>query len=355
MTGTAVDIREVTPKRSPRQGYERAHYLVLGVVAIGVLAASQALTSNSALNLLNLWIAYSIAALGFYWIFCCAGRFAFCQTFMMALGGYTTAFLAAKDWPFWSCVVGAIAVTAAAGFVVGALLWRAEHLYFALGTLGVTEIGLVVFGRTSAFTGINGNITGVRYPKVFGVQLRTDSEVFWLFAAALAVILLLTIWATRSPLRRDFAAIRHFPPVARTLGVPVERLRITAMIVGSGLGGLSGSLVTHWQGFIGVDSFGLELSIGLFLMVILGGVTSHWGALIGAAFYVCVPELLSGIQQYMSIVYGLLLLVLILVFPTGITGLSVRLGRRQKHSATRRRPTGAEQLPHNDGGDRGSS
>jgi branched-chain amino acid transport system permease protein len=126
---------------------------------------------------------------------------------------------------------------------------------------------------------------------------------------------------------RELAAVRETPLVARTTGVRVGRLRLVMFVLGSATGGLSGALITGWQGFIGVDSFGLDLGIGLFLMVILGGVASHWGALAGAAFYVAVPELLSGLQQYMSIIYGALLLVVIMVFPSGLVGVWRQLVR----------------------------
>ncbi|MGW3468408.1 branched-chain amino acid ABC transporter permease [Saccharopolyspora sp. NPDC000995] len=305
--------------------YGRGQYWwLLGVSGVVVLLCLT-ISSSSALNLLNLWIAYSIAALGFYWIFALGGRFAFCQTFMMAFGGYTTAWLDRHEVPFALAVLGAVAATAAVAALLGIMLWRAEHLYFALGTLAVTEVGLVLFGRTNAFTGTNGNVTGIGYPEFLGVRLRTDAEVFWLLAAVLAVLLLLAVFLNRSPVSRDLAAARELPMVARSAGVAVGRLRLAMFVLGSATGGLSGALITHWQGFIGVDSFGLELGIGLFLMVILGGVTSHWGVLIGAGFYVVVPELLAGARQYMPIVYGALLLVIILAFPDGLAGIGRQL------------------------------
>lgn len=300
--------------------YPRGQYFIL--ISVGALAAALALTISSGtwMNLLNLWIAYSIAALGFYWIFALGGRFAFSQTFMMALGGYTAAYLDGLGQPFVVCALGAAVAASIAALILGLLLWRTDHFYFALGTLAVTEIGIVVFGRTSGFTGTNGNITGVSYPELFGHQLRTDSDVFWLLTSVLLILLLLTIWVRRSAVARQLTAVRELPAVARTVGVPVDLLRMKTFVFGSAVGGLAGGLITHWQGFIGVDSFGIDLAIGLFLMVILGGLASPWGVLIGAGFYVAVPELLSGLQQYMSILYGAILLVVILVFPGGLMG-----------------------------------
>lgn len=315
----------------PQRVYRRGQYLTLAATLAAILGLSLITTSGSAVNLLNLWLAYTIAALGFYWIFALGGRFGFCQTFMMALGGYTAAWLNRQGLPFELGVLGAMACTGAVAALIGVVLWRAENLYFALGTLAVTEIGLVVFGRTNDFTGTNGNVTGVGYPELFGLELRTDEEVFWLFVPVLATLFLVAVFLERSPVSRDLAATRVLPLVARSAGVAVGRLRLAMFVLGSATGGLSGALITHWQGFIGIDSFGLDLAIGLFLVVILGGVTSHWGVLIGAGFYVAVPELLSGIHQYMPIVYGVLLLVVIMAFPGGLAGMGqwlIALGRR---------------------------
>ena len=305
-----------------------------------VAGLSFAVSSRSAVNLLDLWLAYSIAALGFYWAFALGGRFAFCQTFMMAVGGYSLAWLSRHGIPFGLAVLGATALTAAVAAVVGLLLWRTEHLYFALGTLAVTEIGLLVFSRTSSFTGTNGNVTSIDYPEIFGMTLRTDGQMFYLLAAALLLLLLLAVLIERSPLIRQLHAVRVIPVVARSTGVPVGGLRMTMFIAGSAVGGLSGALITGWQGFIGVDSFGLDLGIGLFLMVILGGVSSHWGVMLGAAFYVAVPELLSGVQQYMTIIYGALLLLIVLLFPEGLIGIWHRLSAARARSSS----PGGEQM-----------
>jgi branched-chain amino acid transport system permease protein len=326
-------VKTLELARSATSLYKRGQYVTLSGVVLLAVFCSQVVSKGSSTNLLNLWLVYSIAALGFYWIFALGGRFAFSQTFMMALGGYTTAYFDRSGVGFLGCVLAALVVTAVTALVVGTVLWRTEHFYFALGTLAVTEIGVVLFGKTSSFTGTNGNITGIGYPVVFGHELRTDGEVFWLLAAVLTALLTLTIWISRSPVARDLTAVRDMPTVSKTLGVSVDTLRMTTFVTGSAVGGLAGALITHWQGFIGVDSFGLNLGIGLFLMVILGGLASHWGALVGAAFYVAVPELLSGLQQYMSILYGVLLLVIILVFPTGLIGLAdtITKWRRTNH------------------------
>lgn len=306
--------------------YRRHQYapVVAFLVAVGVLVP-RLITTDSGTSLANLWLAYAISAIGFYWIFGLAGRFGFCQTFMMALGGYLTAWAARAELPFWAGLVLALVGTAAVG---GALAWflrRTSELAFAIGTVAVMEIGHLAFNRTSEFTGQHGDVSGLPYPTVFGRELSTDQEIFWLFLGVLGVVLLLGVLVERSPLRRTLVAARGNLLVARTVGVRAVGAQVLFFALGSALGGLSGALIGHWQGVVGINSFGIDLAIGIFLMVILGGRYSLWGGVIGAAFYIWMPELLSGFQQYRAFIYAVVLLVVIMAFPDGLVGVTHRL------------------------------
>jgi branched-chain amino acid transport system permease protein len=207
-------------------------------------------------------------------------------------------------------------------------VWRAQEFYFAIATLSVTQVGLVVFQRWRHFTGPDGTALDIRPISLFGHTLRTDRQVFWVFLGALTLALLLAVCIERSPLRREAIAARDRGVVARTVGVPVVRVQLVMFVLGSVFGGIAGSFIAHWSGFVGTDSFNLDLAIGVFLMLMLGGMHSPWGPVIGAGFYVVVPDVLSKVQRYQSIVYGLLLLAIIIAFPQGLVGLGGQLRRR---------------------------
>jgi branched-chain amino acid transport system permease protein len=100
----------------------------------------------------------------------------------------------------------------------------------------------------------------------------------------------------------------------------VVRVQVLLFGFGSMLGGLSGALLGAINSTVDVNSFGTDLAIGIFLMLFIGGVGSVWGPIVGAAFYVAIPQVLSGLSQYENIVYGALLLVVIILFPEGIVG-----------------------------------
>jgi branched-chain amino acid transport system permease protein len=313
-------------RRRPTQPpvYGQHHYLVAGAFLVAVaLIAPEVATSRSDQFLVNLWLVYCITGIGFYWVFGLAGKFAFCQTFMMALGGFTSAWLTRPDGPeqpFAVGVAGAMVITGLVAFLLGTSVRRAQHFYFAIATLALESIGHTVFKEWTDFTGPNGTTVGVPPASLAGRQFLLEDEVFWLFLGTLAIVLLLASMIERSPLRREAVAARDNILVANVAGVRADRHQLVLLMLGSSLGGLAGALIAHWNGVIGIDSFGIDLAIGIFLMLLLGGMGSMWGPVLGAAFYVAVPELLSGIERYSAMVYGLVLLVVVIAVPEGLVG-----------------------------------
>jgi branched-chain amino acid transport system permease protein len=259
----------------------------------------------------------------------------------MALGGYTSAWVTRSGGgkPFLLGVLAALVVTSLMAFAVGILVHRSQELYFAIATLAVTSVGADVFSKWKGFAGSNGTTTAIIPPKLFGHTFLKDKQVFWLFLGCLTIVLLLGALIERSPLRREAIAGRDNLLVARLTGVPAGRHQLGLFVLGSAMGGFSGALIGHWTGVVSVDSFGIDLAIGIFLMLFLGGVGSMWGPVLGAAFYVAIPQILSGIQRYNTIVYGGLLLVVVFALPDGIVGLAQRLVALGR-SHLRRRPEG---------------
>jgi branched-chain amino acid transport system permease protein len=216
------------------------------------------------------------------------------------------------------------------------VLARAQDFYFAIGTLAVSEVGAVVLSHTTSFSGADGSTVGIAPPEIFGYTFESYLSMFWLSLIVLSIVVLFAILLERSPVRRHAIAARENVLVARTAGVPVVRTQVMLFALGSMLGGLSGALLGAVNSTVDVNSFGTSLAIGIFLMLFIGGVGSVWGPIVGAAFYVAIPQVLSSLAQYENIVYGALLLVVIIAFPEGLVGglraLTARLVGRKPSS-----------------------
>jgi branched-chain amino acid transport system permease protein len=314
------------PKAWRPPAYRRYQFVeVAGFIVLVALIAPAVITGSANQNLLDLWLAYSIAAVGFYWVFGIAGRFTFCQTFMMLLGGYMSAWVTRELGPkyFLLGLVSAVAVTAVAALLVGAATARSRDFYFAIGTLAVTEVGSVVFPLTTRFSGPSGQEIGVSPPQIGSHVLVSQIDIFWLSLVILAAVLFVGVLVERSPVAREAIASRDNAVVARSLGVPLTKVQLQLFMMGSAAGGLSGALIGHSTGIVTTDSFGISLAIGIFLMLLLGGATSMWGPVLGAAFYILVPHLLQAFSTYETIVYGSLLLIIVIILPEGLIGLSI--------------------------------
>jgi branched-chain amino acid transport system permease protein len=316
--------------------YRRRQYLTLAVfIALVALVAPQIITGPANQNLLNLWLAYSIAAVGFYWVFGLAGRFTFCQTFMMLLGAYTSAWVTRELGPEWFLLglVSAMAITAFAAMLIGAAVARARDFYFAIATLAVTEVGLVIFPLVTDFTGPGGETIGVSPPQIGSRELISQIDIFWLSLVLMSLVLFVGVLLERSPVSRDAIASRDNGVVAQTLGIPLTRVQLELFMLGSAAGGLSGALIGHSSGNVSTGSFGINLAIGIFLMLLLGGSNSMWGPVLGAAFYVAAPHALQAFERYETIIYGGLLLVIVIALPEGIIGLGQRAYARVRGQA----------------------
>jgi branched-chain amino acid transport system permease protein len=317
--------------RQPRPpSYRTRQYrtLLVFVVVIFFVGPWVGGSSRAYQFMVNTWLMYSIVAVGFYWVFSLAGRFAFTQTFMMSVGAYTSAWwtLRGGGHSVLSGMLLATAVGAVLALGIFILLRRAQAIYFGIGTLAVASIGLYAFSRWPAFTGPGGTTIGVPPLEFFGKEFVQDSSVFWLFFGILIAVLILGIWIERSPLRREAIAGREKPGVASLAGVSVNGHQMALFMLGSAVGAMVGALGAHWVGVVATDTYGIDLGIGLFLMLILGGRQSMWGPVLGAAFYVALPELIKSISTYQRIVYGVVLLVVIMALPFGIVGLFKQLG-----------------------------
>ncbi len=149
--------------------YSGHQYVAVAAFAVLVALVGPRIGHVSRSNqfLVNLWLVYVIAGIGFYWVFSLAGRFAFCQTFMMALGGYMSAWVTRSGHhgkPFLLGLLSAMLITAFIALVIGLMVHRSSGLYFAIATLAVTTVGTDVFSHWTGFAGRNGVSTAIAPP-----------------------------------------------------------------------------------------------------------------------------------------------------------------------------------------------
>jgi branched-chain amino acid transport system permease protein len=300
--------------------YRRHMYLevVVFVALMAVFAA--AYNDDYHLGVMVTACTYAIAAIGLYFAYSLGGLFAFSQAAFMGLGAYMSAKVG-DEHGFLSGFVSAIVVTFVVALAVGLILYRAKHLYFAVGALAVAELMGLGFANWTFLAGdTSGAVSGIVPIRIGARVYISASDQFWIVLGILVLVLLASILVERSPMRRNAIATKQVPLVAQASGVPVVRIAVFLFAYGSALAGIAGSVEAHSIGAITPDGFGVGLAIDLYLMLLLGGLRSLWGPVVGAMFYTWLPELLRPVQHYETVIYSFLLLVTIIVLPDGIVG-----------------------------------
>lgn len=306
--------------RTTRYSWPGVHEWRTYVVTIGLLVAfTAAVSSTYSLGITADWLLLAMLGTGFYLMFGLGGQFAFSQPAFYAIGAYTSAYVA-QDRTFWIGLVAGVLVGAAVALVFSLAMLRASHWYFAIATLAL-NVAMTVVVREWSVLGNGGDRYGIRPPSVLGYELTSPREQVWLLVAGLAVALGLVTMIERSPLRREFLALRDKPTVAKTTGIPTWTLQVVIFVLGSTLAAGAGSLYAHTRGSLTLDTFNLELGISIFLVVLLGGTRSVWGVLLGSAFVVWVPTRLHTIGEYQELIFGALLIVVIVAVPDGLVGI----------------------------------
>jgi ABC-type branched-subunit amino acid transport system ATPase component/ABC-type branched-subunit amino acid transport system permease subunit len=299
----------------------------------------------------NDWLYFTILVVGFYFVFGIAGQFAFSQAAFAMVGGYTSAWATREgvDWILAVALGIAVSVVIAFGF---AWIARKANLFFlAIATLALSELILELFRQWTAFTGGEGGevaLTESQRIELFGWKVTNlanspavnERNLYWVYLGALALVLLIGIWMARSPAKREAIAMRDQPTVAATSGVPTLRVRIVMFVLGSAIGAFAGSLYVHGRGFATPDVFSIELGLGVFVMLIVGGIGSLWGPFLGAAFYAWLPYALRQVdveifgkelRSYNQIIYGATLLLVMIFAPEGLIGLFHRVKHALQH------------------------
>jgi len=288
--------------------------------------------SNYLLSLLTQAVIYSILAVSLQLIFGYAGQVSMAHAGFFGIGGYTSAILTYHyEWNFVLAFLMAGVVVAVASLVLSPMAKLGET-YFAMSTLAFNLILTIVFANGGELTGGWNGIPGIPYPNIFGWVVDTKKEFFILAAIVLLVQYLFTIRLTDGRLGRNFRAIRDNQLAASSLGIDVGVTKIKGFVLGCFWAGLAGSVMVHMYSFVSPEPFAMLESITVILMVVIGGLGSFVGALLGGFGVTFLNEALKEIPLYRPIFYGIFIAVMMIFWPNGLYGLIKKFSKQTKES-----------------------
>ncbi len=281
------------------------------------------------LDVLTTSLLYALLALGLNLIVGLTGVLHLGYAAFFAIGAYTYGLLNLRaGWPFWPSLVPAAAVAGLFGVGIGLPALRVRGDYLAIVTLGFGEIVRIAFTNLERWTGGPNGLLGIDHPRLwwpghgifdFGVA---SAPYYYLVCAAVILAAALCVRLSRSRIGRAWVAIREDELAAACAGIPVLQLKLLAQGCGGAIAGLAGAVFAAKQGTITPDSFDFILSVMVLAMVVLGGLGSVRGAIVGALVLGSLPELLRGFDQYRMLAFGLAMIVIMRLRPQGLFGRS---------------------------------
>ncbi len=247
----------------------------------------------------------------------CAGQFSLGHAGFMAVGAYGAATLTTV-YPSGALmqshlgvgvsILGGGLAAAAAGYLVGLPSLRLRGDYLAIVTLGFGEIIRIVILNIDAIGGPRG-MPGI--PRV--------STFFWIYSwVAITAVVLFRIM--RSSTGRALLSLREDEIAAESMGINTARYKVQAFVISSFFAGIAGGLFAHYQGFIDPSSFNFNRSVEVVIMVVMGGMGSISGSVIGAVIVTILPECLRFLEQFRMVVFPAILIFLMLLRPRGLLG-----------------------------------
>jgi branched-chain amino acid transport system permease protein len=245
---------------------------------------------------------------------------------LFGIGAYTAALLTAggNGLLFWPAFVAAGLVTGIFGLLIGIPTLRLKGHYLALATLGFGEIMRHIFFNWREVTHGMDGISGIPAPSLGWFVIRNDRSFFYLALFVLAVVMLAIIRLERSKYGRQLAAIRDAELAAGTSRVHVTQLKIIAFTISAMIAGFGGSLYAHLFTFISPDVFVFDVTAQILSMVVIGGIGTTWGPVLGAVVLTFLPELLRVSKAYYQLIYGAGIAAMIIFLPLGLVGLVQR-------------------------------
>jgi branched-chain amino acid transport system permease protein len=273
---------------------------------------------------------FALAAMGLNLLMGFAGQVSLGHAGFLGIGGYTVAIAPIYfGMPSWLCILGGAALSGLVAFLVGRPILRLKGHYLAVATLGFGVLVAIVLTNEAVCTG---GPDGMMVPRLtlFEWRVRESDAWYWIAAATFLFGAVLALNLIDSPTGRALKAIHDSEVASSMLGVDVARQKLAIFVLSAIYVSVAGSYLALFNGHITPDVSGFVRSIELVAMVVLGGMGSVAGSLVGAAVLVVLPQILTVLHDYEHMVLGLILMGFMIFLRQGIVPslAAVLAGRR---------------------------
>jgi branched-chain amino acid transport system permease protein len=307
----------------------RTNYGLIVFAAV-LLALPLVLPNTYYFDIANRMAINAIVVLGLNLLIGFAGQISLGHAGFFGIGAYASAVLTTHfSWPPIAALCAGAAGAALLAAAIAPPIFRLRGHYLAMATLGLGIVISIVLKNEAGYTG---GPDGMPVPamSVFGWEIFGERQWYWLFAG----ILLFSVWACLnlidSPFGRALRALHGSEVASQVVGVDVARYKVTIFVLSAFFASIMGSLTAHYVGFITPDSAEFSHSIELVTMVVVGGMASVFGSVIGAVLLTALPQALTTFEGWETVAFGAILMLSMIFLPKGLVPtLTAKFGGRR--------------------------
>ena len=304
-------------------------YAVVAVLAIVIASLPLTFPSSYYLRVASLVFVSAFAAIGLNVLMGKAGQVSLGHAAFFGIGAYSVAIGPAQSALLGGACDRRLHLGAAGLSRRKAGFSRLKGHYLAIGTLGFGVLVALVITTESRWTGGPDGMSVAKLT-VFGWRVSTAYAWYWLSAAFLVVGAWIALNLDDTPTGRAFLALHDSEVAARVVGIDVARLKLRAFVIAAVYASIAGSLLAMMNGFVNPDLAGFQHSVELVTMVVLGGLGSIVGSIVGAAVLVVLPQALTVFQEYENLMLGFIIIVSMVFMRDGIVPMASKLIARAR-------------------------
>jgi branched-chain amino acid transport system permease protein len=299
------------------------------IIALIVLLLLPLFLGKYTVFLLSLLAIYALVSLGLNLLMGYTGQIAAGHAGFLALGAYFTAILNTNiEWlPCPVILLLAGIFTGIIGFLLGIPILRLKGFYIAMATLAFGVVVSEVILQWSSLTGGDDGF-GVPTAKIAGFAFDSDIKLFYLIVPVTIIMTILAKNLVNGYIGRAFIALRESDIAAQTIGIDLAKYKTIAFAISAFYTGVAGGLFAYLITFLSPDAFTIELSVDFIAMIVIGGMGSILGSIIGAVILTGMQQILAGLLDLQILIFGISLIVFMIFMPKGISGMIYDLKER---------------------------
>ena len=301
-------------------------FILLAALLAALVAVPFVITNKYVLHVIISCFIYSCLALRLNLIIGLTGQFSLGHVTFYGIGAYTTALLMLKaSMPFWPALLISAVCVGIFGFLLALPVINLRGDYLAVVTLGFGEVFRLFLVNAIDITRGPMGLPGIPSPRLGGFVINSKQEYYFL---ALIILILVITFVRRlmiSGFGMSMLAVKEDDVAASAIGIYPRTYKLWAFVAGAVIAGIMGGFYAVYMSFISPSSFAYGESITMVSMVILGGMGSIAGPILGACILTVLPEVLRSFSEYRMIIYGAAMIIMMIYKPNGIWGLNKRV------------------------------